>query len=86
MTHEQATPEALAAILTEEGFVHSEQDGFWGWLSTSKRWGMTWDAGHGLTMFTNGYATVADVHQASNRMYVIEAALAQDPEAGQEGQ
>jgi len=81
-----ATGQMAEGILRQEGFVYSNHDGFWCWLATSERWGMTWSAIGGLEMFTNGHATPDDVHTASNRMYLIERALAGSGGAGAEGE
>ena len=75
MTNDAAPAQMPDELLRGEGFVYSAADGFWCWLSASERWGLTWSAIGGLEMFTNGHATPADVHTASNRMYLIERAL-----------
>ena len=86
-THEQATPEALAAILTEEEF--EVINGYWqrifpdtrGYAEVyvSERGGKRWvliDSEECLPK------TMQDAVDCAER---IEAALAQDLEAGQEG-
>ena len=42
-----ATGQMPEGILRQEGSVYSNHDGFWCWLATSERWGLTRTVGSG---------------------------------------